>query len=467
MLNYFPKYFSNKAIVLYLATITVVSFVFFRQIMYWYWFIFGIVEVVLFFYYTSFLTKKWSHLSQKMFIRKIFTVSIVIRIIWVLISYFFYTAMTGIPFEFSVGDALAYNVQANEIATKGYGALSEIFKGIELGDTGYSTYLGSLYMIFGLDSIIIVRLIKAALGAWTAVLLYKLAVRNFGESTARITAIIFMLMPNFVYYTGLHLKEVEMVFLTVAYLERTDYLIRSKKFNFINFILPFLTASILFTFRTPLGITALFALLTALLFSTEKIFGLGQRFIITLWIMVAVAFFIGSKVTTEVEQLWKERQTNQQGSMQWRSVREGGNKFAEKASTAVFAPAIFIIPVPTMVNVEIQQNQQLLHGGNFDKEILAFFVFIALVWIIKNKKWRDFTLLGAFTIGYLAVIAMSAFAQSERFHQPALPFIVMFASFGITKITNSEKKYYVAYLVALFVVIIGWSWFKLAGRGLV
>lgn len=35
--------------------------------------------------------------------------------------------------------------------------------------------------------------------------------------------IFYMLMPNLIMYTGSHLKEAEMVFLTVAFIERADY----------------------------------------------------------------------------------------------------------------------------------------------------------------------------------------------------------------------------------------------------
>jgi len=90
----------------------------------------------------------------------------------------------------------------------------------------------------------------------------------------------------------------------------------------------------------------------------------------------------------------------------------------------------------------------------------------ALFWIIKENKWRDYLLIGSFTLGYLIVIALSAFAQSERFHQPALPFLLLFAAFGISKMSNNEKKYFKWYMAFIFVAIVGWSWFKLAGRGL-
>lgn len=469
MLNYFPKYFTNRAIAMYFIALFVVFVVFFRYTMYWYIYLLGISEVVGFFYFSNILSKKWNRLSAKVFTKKIFAVGLTVRIIWVVVSYFFYILTTGTPFEFGAADSLAYHDSANWGAlnfSQGNFNIPNIFAWLTVSDYGYPSYLSFIYLITG-NSIIIVRLIKALLGVLTVMLVYKVASRNFGENIGRMSSIFVMLMPNLIYYCGLHLKEVEMVFFGVAFIERADYLLRSRNFNFINVFVPLLLAAVMFTFRTVFGITALFALLTSLLFSTKKILGFGQRFIITLWVIITVVFFVGGRISSEIEEVWSNRQSSQMESMEWRAQREGGNKFADRASVAIFAPMIFIIPIPTMVNIEIHQNQQLINGGNYDKEILVFFLIFALIWIVKNKKWRDFTLLGSFMIGYLGIIAMSPFAQSERFHQPVLPFILMFAAYGIANATNKTKKYFTAYLVVLFFIILAWNWFKLYGRGMV
>ena len=75
---------------------------------------------------------------------------------------------------------------------------------------------------------------------------------------------------------------------------------------------------------------------------------------------------------TEIETVWENRVTNQSNSMQYRSNIEGGNKFVKNLSGSVFAPMIFVIPFPTMVNTEGQENQMLIGGGNYVKNIMAF-----------------------------------------------------------------------------------------------
>jgi len=153
--------------------------------------------------------------------------------------------------------------------------------------------------------------------------------------------------------------------------------------------------------------------------------------------------------------------------MEWRAKQKGGNEFANRMSAAVFAPAIFIIPIPTMVTIEGQDNQQLINGGNFTKDVLAFFLFLSFIFLIKNKKWRDTSMIEVFMIGYLVIIAFSAFAQSERFHLPAMPFYMILAAYGISNLHNKHKKYFNWYIVLLFAIIVFWNWFKLAGRGLI
>ena len=295
-----------------------------------------------------------------------------------------------------------------------------------------------------------------------------MASRNFGEEVGRIAAIFAMLMPNLIYYCGLHLKETEMVFLTVAFVERADYAMRSSKFTFSNLILPTILAVSLFFFRTVLGATALFAFITALGLSSMKTMKkTGKRIFMTVWVLLTIAYFLGGRIATEVEEVWAERHDNQEVSMEWRAQREGGNVFAKYASKSIFAPMIIVLPFPTMISVPNQENQQLIHGGNYVKNIMAFFAVFVMIMMLANRTWRDNLLIVSFMLGYLLVVSMSAFAHSERFHLPALPFLLILAAVGVTIQTNKTKKIFNWYVLLVFVAIVGWSWFKLAGRGMV
>src|ERR1035437_1385906 len=112
MLNYFPKYFTSKAIYLYLGVLFFCSLLFFSQALPLIWMVFGVAEVVGFFYFSNLLTKKWSQISPKLFVKRLFTTALIIRLVWVVFSFFFYTAMTGKPFDFSTADAFGYHNRA-------------------------------------------------------------------------------------------------------------------------------------------------------------------------------------------------------------------------------------------------------------------------------------------------------------------------------------------------------------------
>jgi 4-amino-4-deoxy-L-arabinose transferase-like glycosyltransferase len=432
------------------------------------WWFFGIVEVLTFFYFANSLTRKWSRYSEKKFNKKLFQNAIIIRISWVLISYVFYNYMTGQPFEFGAADAAGYHSEgmwfADLIHSGNIQPYFDYLKG-RFSDMGYTFYLGFQYALTD-KSIIIERLLKALYGAFTCVLIYKLAKRNFGEDIARMAAVFCMLMPNLILYCGIHTKEVEMVLLTVAFMERADFLLRSKNLNFLTLAPTLLLASSLFFFRTVLGATALFALFTALVFSTTHVLNMGKRVILVVWVLVTVAYFAGSGVASEIEATWQARGANQETSMNMRATEVNGNKFVKKLGGAMFAPIILVIPFPTIIETPDQENQKLINGGNYVKNVMAFFVIFTIFTVIRQGKWREYLLLGSFTIGYSLVLAMSAFAHSERFHQPTLPFELILAAVGISLMTNKTKKYYNWWMIFLFVAIVGWSWFKLAGRGM-
>lgn len=431
--------------------------------------VFGLVEVVAFFYVSNRLTRKWINYSPRLFEKKVFVTALIIRIIYVLFSYLFYNLMTGQPFEYGVADAMGYHQEAlwvRELCVSGH--LESYFEYIagRYSDMGYPFSLGIQYVItFG--SILVARLVKAALSAYMCLLIYRLAKRNFGDYVGRMAAVFAVVMPHFIYYCGLHLKEIEMVFLTIWFLERIDFVIRTKRISLNLLILPVILLVSLFFFRTVLGVTAIFAVGTAVLFSEAKVLNKHKRMILLLWGASAILVFLGGSISTEIEEVWNKKDDSQSVSMEWRSQREGGNQFAKYAEATVFAPLIFTIPFPTMVHIDYQENQMMVNGNNYVKNILSFFVILSLYLILKRKLWRRHTLLIAYILTYLGILALSQFAHSERFHLPALPVALIFAAYGISEMTNQHKKLFNYWILFILIAIIGWSWFKLAGRGLV
>jgi hypothetical protein len=435
--------------------------------------VFGLFTVLSFFISVHYLTLKWKYLPTLKFAERLFLFAVITKVLYVVFIYYFYIETTGTPFGYSDADAVNYDRLARYGAACLNNGHFNLFHQLHIqthyrwgsSDMGYPIYLSILYAIFD-NSLLVPRLLKALMSACMCVLIYKLASRNFGVRIGKMAGIMAMLTPNFFYYCGINLKETEMVFLVVLFLERMDYLIRNRTFTLINILLPVVCIGFLFFFRTVLAMTALFSFISALMISSNRIMHWSRRLVLFVWLLIASFFIVGGQVFSEVEEYWERRTTNQQESLKFRSEREGGNKLATYASDVVFVPTITIIPLPTMVDITHQPVQQMRNGDYYIKNILSFFVWLAFFFIFKEQKWRKHILIGSFFVGYLLIIALSGFAHSERFHLPALPCYIIIASYGISKLRRRHIRYFTMYLFLLFVVIMAWNWFKLAGRGM-
>lgn len=468
-MNYLPKYFTSKAIAAYFVILGACYLLFAGRGLPLVWIVFGSVEVITFFYFSNLLTRSWAYISSHVFQQELFSTALLIRIAYVAFIYFFYELMTGMPHEFDAGDALNYHDQAvwivDMLNTGKLSTFKSIF-GNAVSDSGFSIWLSVIYF-FTSNSIIAARLVNALMSAWMCVLIYKLARRNFGEEAARISAILAMLLPTFIYYSGLHNKETIMVFLLVAFAERADYFLRLRTFNSWNLLSVVVLGTSLFFFRTVLAAAIWFALFSALMLSADRLIGPARKTIYILWFTVTSLMVISGSILSEVQGYFKDRTTNQQMQIKSLSIGKGANTLSKYGSSSVFLPIILFAPFPTLVNIETQKNTMMINGNTFTRNIYAFFVVIALFTLIKKKLLNQHVLILSILLSYLAILALSGFALSERFHMPAVPFLLILAGYGITQMNNRNVRYYIPYLVLISIVIIGWNLFKLAGRGAV
>lgn len=464
MITFFPKTIANKGLTLYLISLLLVSVVFFNYAMGLVWIVLGLLEVSLFFLLSNSLSLKWSALTAKQYLKIVFWIAFAFRAAWVIFSYYFYLFQTGQPFEFGAADSIGYHDEAVWLAGEPWGKVFDylFFSRGGYSDSGYPLYLTTLYKLIG-PNIIIIRLLKAIWSSWTCVLIYKLASRNMEDKVARMAGIFAVLMPNLIVYCGLHMKETEMLLLIVAFLERADYVMKSKKYNVVNIALPIVLAFSLFLFRTVLGAVALFSFVTALLFAPNKVVKKGRKVMIAFWVILAVGVLAGGAIVNEVEELWLNRNTNQETKRMEQTSR--GNQWAKYATGTVMAPMVFVLPFSTMVDTG-QENQMVLHGGNYVRNFMGVFVLIALFSALFVKKnWRDFALIGSFVIGYLIVISLSGFANSERFLLPGLPCLVIIWAYGISILNAKSFKFVKYWFVIVPIMEIGWAYFKIGSRG--
>ena len=190
-----------------------------------------------------------------------------------------------------------------------------------------------------------------------------------------------------------------------------------------------------------------------------------QRLIIGFWVLITIWVTFSNRLQAEFEYLLDNTDV-QSKNFEFKTKIEGGNKLATYGSAIMFAPVMFIAPFPTFVNIDTQQYQMMFSGGFFVKNILGFFVLISIVVFIRRRNIRKYILIVSFLFSYLAILAQSSFALSDRFHLPSLPFVIILAAYGITQINIKNKTFFVPYLVLIIVMIVAWNAFKLAGRGM-
>ena len=433
----------------------------------WEYIILGICFILGFFLSTNYWTKSAISTKQEEYIYKLFGFAFLLRFLWVIGSYYYYSAYVGSPFGFENKDAIGYHDTAVWLSESPWKTAVNYFfhtEGVPISDAGYPIWLTLLYKLFG-PIIILPRIIKALLSSWMCILVYRISARIFGENIGRMAGIICVLMPNFILYCGYHLKEVEMLFIEMAFLERLDFLLRNKKNSVWNITLTSLLALALFLFRTVLGAVAVFTAATAVLFSSyPSMKSWGKKGALIGWGILCFIVLSQGTIMNEIEGYWNERGENATMKRYEQTIR--GNQWAKYATSTVMMPMSFVLPFSTMINVDQQYGQQEKHAGNFIRNFMGFFAILAVVEAFRRKKWRDFTMIGAFVISYLGIVSLSGFSNSERFLLPALPGLIMMWAYGISVLTKESYKLMTPWCVIVFVMEFGWAFFKLGSRGL-
>lgn len=457
----------------------VVCWVFFGRVPNWDLVFVASLSVVLFFVGSNSMSRRLYIASEKYFLKNIFYVGFIVRIIWVLYMYFIFnpnyygnTYGDGADVEWYMPFARAI---ADWITGDSYLSLSETINiyMAAIDDVGYPMILAVEYLLSGKESDIFVpMLVKSIMGAYCAVCIYRVAKRHFGLGTARVAALFVCLNPNMIYWCGSMMKEAEMVFVCCLAIDKLDQGLSSGDRLTFRVLWPGLLAGlILFFMRTTLGIALFSAVLMHIVLASNKIISLGKKIIVSILVISALFFAVGDRILQQSMGYLEQIQSDaQQKNMEWRSTRTGGNQFAKYATATVFAPLIFTIPFPTYNEANaIQLLQIQLSGGSYIKNILSFFVIMVMLLLLLSGEWRKHVFILAYTCGYLMVLVFSGFAQSGRFHMPIWPMLMLFAAYGIqiAKGNANLRRGFSMVLLLEVCVCLAWNWFKLKGRGLI
>ena len=462
------RHISFIGIGLYLLALIVISVVFRSHAMEWKWILWGIGEVLFFFVLTSIFYPRWKNDKPKVFWQKVFWIALAIRLLYVVFSYYYFYHHVGAPFE-GPGDEIGYYTRSallSKYIRKGdFGFVFDFLKGYSLGfsDHGYLIWLTFIHTIFG-RKVWVARIFKALMSAYLCIVVHRLSSRTFGERTGRLAAVMCVFMPLFIQLTGSHIKEMEMIFLSILALERMDYLIRSKKYTLWNILFPILLIGMSFGFRTVIGMCLVFAFLVFVILSPNHLVNRKGKIVALSTTLVVFLVFLFTVIGSEMKIVYM---LNFSGTDYLaRKYESLGLKYSELSKSKYLFPGAFVLPLSPMVDVAPDHNK-MFHGTIFIKNFLAFFAMLSIVIAIRQKKCRDFSLIGAYELSYLAIVVFTFTSNSERYHQPAVPLILVMAAYAMTHLRRKDLTLFYIYCGLLFVALFAWNWIKLAARGMV
>ena len=463
------RHISIIGVALYLLALIVISVVFREHALQLKWVLWGLGEVLFFFVLTAIFYPRWKADETKRFKWKVFLVAFIIRGLYAFLVAYYYYYETGKAFELGAGDSIWYHSTASYLSRcVRHGYVSYIFKYLNAytmgwSDQGYTLWLTLIYTIFG-PSLLTPRLLKALMSAYLCIVVYKLGTRTFGERTGRLAAVMMVFTPILVQSCGLHTKEMEMIFLSILALERMDNLIRSKKYNFWNIFSPILFTALTFGFRTIIGMCLIFAFLVFVVLSPKDLVGKKGKIITVVASVVVFFVFLFSPIGREMRIVYRLKFTDLQ--YQTERYADEGLKHSKLAQSWILAPGAFVLPLAPMVE-EAPDHNKMIHGSTYVTNFVAFFAMLAIVIAFRLKKWRDFSLIGAYELSYLAIIMFSFAANSERFHEPVVPLIMLTGAYAMTHLRRKDLKIFYVYCSLLFVALVVWNWLKLSARGMV
>jgi hypothetical protein len=462
------RYISIYGIGVYLLALLVISVVFRDHAMELEWVLWGIGEVLFFFVFTTIFYPRWKNDEPKVFWQKVFWIALAIRLLYVVFSYYYFYNRIGGPFE-GPGDEIGYYTRSallSKYIRKGdFRFVIDFLKGYSLGfsDHGYLIWLTFIHTIFG-RKVWVARIFKALMSAYLCIVVHKLSSRTFGERTGRLAAVMCVFMPLFIQLTGSHTKEMEMIFLSIFALERMDYLIRSKKYTLWNILFPILLIGMSFGFRTVIGMCLIFAFLVFVILSPNHLVNRKGKIIALSTTLVVFLVFLFTVIGSEMKIVYM---LNFSGTDYLaRKYASLGLKYSELSKSKYLFPGAFVLPLSPMVDVAPDHNK-MFHGTMFIKNFLAFFAMLSIVIAIRQKKCRDFSLIGAYELSYLAIVVFTFTSNSERYHQPAVPLILVMAAYAMTHLRRKDLTLFYIYCGLLFVALFAWNWIKLAARGMV
>lgn len=464
--------FSTRSLTLILFTCIVVFligfFLFSNYLFSIGWFIGALSFVLIFFSQVRSKTFQWHAITEQSFTKKLFGQAFLLRLLALLIVSILAEINTGKPFYVGSLDAQAYYSSSTYalklLNEEGFqSAVSLIIHPDRAPDDYGMFFFLMLVHTFTFKSVYVTKIVFCLLSSFTVVQGYKLARLIWDEQTARLAGLFLMVFPLSLFYGVVYLKANLITFLII----NSSYLV-TKTFTLNKFTVRMLTLILfqvifLFFLRTATGAIMILLIFGAYFINYFK----GSRFFSIFLGILIIGFFVLVLNYLGLTEVYYQRLTGAAasfGETKFENVQDV-NRWAQIGSLPLFIVASVFAPFPTLVNY-----QGVAHGpfnyyipGLLVWNFLGIFALFGLIYAIRKFRKASVMLWG-FSLGYTYVLIDTALFTSTRFSYSTMPVLLILAAVGFRH--TKAIRYWRLYLVIISIVIIGWNYFKLGGRGL-
>ena len=437
------------------------------------WLFPGILVVIFFLICLNYTVHNWLALPARRFLRTLFAWSLILRFLTMVVLYFVFKHLTGTHFSIGGGDEYAYHTTSIYLANQWRQGNFGIMKYIPFGFTysGYPTFCATLYFLLGYSTIL-ARIANCIIGSLSVLLTYKIARDLWGECIGRTAGIIALLFPLMVFYSGVQLKDTILTFLVLLVTYNVLKWGSGKKTKFWQLVLVIGAVVSIFTFRTVVGIITISCILIYSVIPKSKSLYSNMRKVaagiaVILLSLLLLLGMSGNKPTLN-------RLVRGYGLAEYRAAQWGtsGSDISGYASFNLFSVIAFPAPFPTLVDIPLDTTSAPVRGEYYHIgtmlvwNILSFFSLIGIFSAIK-KRFHSSLLLWLFTLFYLLTLAQSNFIMHERFRLVIAPFLIIFTAVGLYKASRGKMWWWIIYLLGNAILIFGWNYYRLAGRGMI
>ena len=437
------------------------------------WLSAGILVVIFFLICLNYTLHNWLVLSARRFLRTLFAWSLILRVLTMVVLYFVFKHLTGTPFSIGDFDEYSYHTAATDLAYHWRQAHFGIMTYIPFGFaySGYPTFCAILYFLLG-SSTILARIANCIIGSLSVLLTYKIARDLWGECIGRTAGIIAMLFPLMVFYSGVQLKDTILTFLVLWVTYNVIKWGSGKKIKFWQLVLVIGAVVSMFTFRTVVGIITISCILIYSVIPKSKSLYSNMRKVAAGIAVILLSLLLLLGMRGEKPTL--NRLVRGYGLAEYRAAQWGtsGSDISGYASFNLFSVIAFPAPFPTLVDIPLDTTSAPLRGEYYHIgtmlvwNILSFFALIGIFSAIK-KRFHSSLLLWLFTLFYLLTLTQSNFIMHERFRLVIAPFLIIFTAVGLYKASREKMWWWILYLLGNAILIFGWNYYRLAGRGMI